>query len=519
MILFDNFKQFLQLVVSNSQTVGQNAVLSDADYAQSLSDHITALTPDQNLRLNTTNVELASGLLVSDPNSREIRFEPKGSGRIVQGFLEANISAVQKLWQRSDDSLGTATAVPYGTLADGRRYYAVDLLSGVYYLNEYGQISGAVPGFGDLVTGYGSPVSCLTFTVAGTEYIAILAAEHFLRIYQTSDFALVATFGTPGTTGTPDAALMDTPTDLAFDEATSTLYVSCSGLTGPSVPAGASGPGIVFSLDLTALPVIAFGSYIAQDGSSLHQGQVSLPAGLFFDSTDNALWVLTGDATNTSRPYEIGGLSVTGTVSDGYLKGYLEFQGSGFSLSSASRIHIDVDRRRLYVTNSPGIEVFDLVTLKHLYTFGYYGSDAVSSSTPEPPVVAPISGKATAVASDILTVDGVQVNMALFSDGTNNRIVRVGENLYEGENVVTFVAETLTVPLSLHGYLVKGTLSSAKVRIEYRTSATGVWQVLSQTDSVPASSFFQFRMKAVADLTDLLQNRSISEVIVIGEQE
>jgi len=143
----------------------------------------------------------------------------------------------------------------------------------------------------------------------------------------------------------------------------------------------------------------------------------------------------------------------------------------------------------------------------------------VSSATPEPPVVAPISGKVTAVASDILTVDGVQVNMALFSDGTNNRIVRVGENLYEGENVVTFVAEALTVPLSLHGYLVKGTLSSDKVRIEYRTSATGVWQVLSQTDSVPASDFFQFRLKVVAELQDILQNRSISEVIVIGEQE
>jgi len=519
MALFENFKKLLQLVLSNSQTVGQNAVLSDAAYSQELSDHIEALTSDQNLHLNTTNVELASGLLVSDANKREIRFEPKGSGKIVQGFLEANISDVRKIWQRSDDSLGTATTVPYGTLSDGRRYYVADAGSGVLYLNEYGQVTGAVPGFGDTVTGYGTPVSCLTFDILGVEYVAVLAAEHYLRVYLSSDFSLVATFGTPNTIGLPNASLLDTPTDMAFDEGTSTLYVSCSGAAGPSIPAGATGSGIVFSLDLSSLPAITFGSYLALDnGGALTQGQVVLPSGLFFDTSDNALWVLTGDSSNPSLPFEVGGLSVTGLLSDGYLKGYIEFRGTGFSTVAASKIHIDIDRRRLYLTNSPSVEVFDLVTMKHLYTFGRYGSDE-SALTTSAGAFYPTTGQVAAVGSDILAVDGITLNFALFYDATNNRIVRVGESLYEGSNVVSFLGETFTVPLSLHGYLVKGTLSSDRVQVEYRTSSTGTWQLLSQTDSVPSSTYFQFRLQVVADLSDVIQNRSIQEILVIGEQE
>lgn len=517
MVLFDTFKQFLQLTVSNTQTVNQNVVLSNSTYAQAVSDHISALTPDYNIRLNTTNVSLASGLLVSDENLREIRFEPKGSGKVVQGFLEANIQSVRKIWQRSDDSLGTATTVPYGTLTDGRRYYVTDSGAGVFYLNEYGQIIGAVPGF-DVVTagGYGTPVSALTFTVLDVEYIAIICEEHLLRIFDTETFTQVATFGTAGAPGLPDTDALDTPLDLAFDAVTSTLYVSCGGI---SVPPAATGPGFVASFDLSVLPAITFGEYVAlNNGQSLHQGQVVLPSGLFYDSTLGALWILSEDTANLTRPFEIGALSVTGLTGNRYLKGYIEFRGSSFAVTAANRIHVDVGRRRLYLTNSPGVEVFDLVTMKHLYTFGYYGIDE-NASNRNAPIFNPTTGLVQAVGSDVLLVDGVVINFALFNDSTNNRLVRIGENSYEGENVVIFDEMEFTVPVSLHGYLVKGTVSSSKIQMEFRTSSTGAWQILSQTDSISASAFFQFRLKVNADLRDIIQENSVREVIVIGELE
>lgn len=519
MVLFDTFKQFLQLTIANSQVVSQNVVLSNSAYAQSISDHITALTPDFNVHLNTTNVESASGLLVSDSNQREIRFEPKGSGKVVQGFLEANIQTVRKIWQRSDDSLGTITTIPYGTLPDGRRYYVTDSSAGVFYLNEYGQIIGAVPGFGSTASGgYGTPVSAITFKVSSVEYIAIICAEHLLRIFTTSNFAQVATFGTANTPGLPGANSLDTPLDLAFDPATSTLYVSCGGIT---VPPGATDPGFVASFNFAVTPSIAvtFGQYVAiNNGMSLHQGQVVLPSGLFYDSTLSALWILSADSSNLARPFEIGALSVTGLTGNKFLKGYIEFRGANFTVNAANRIHVDVARRRLYLTNSPGVEVFDLVTMKHLYTFGYYGVDE-NASNKNSPFFSPTTGLVQAVGSDILTVDGVQINFALFNDSTNNRLVRIGENSYEGENVVIFNEMTLTVPVSLHGYLVKGTVSSSKIQMEFRTSSTGPWQVLNQTDNVSASSYFQFRMKINADMRDIIQENSVREVIVIGELE
>lgn len=516
MILFENFKQFLQLAVSNTQTVKQNAVLADTAYASAVAAHISALTPDQNLKLDTTNVSSTSGLLVSDSNLREIRFEPLGSGKVVQGFLEANISNVTKMWQRSDDAAGTSTTVPYGTLSDGRRYYVTDSDAGVFYLNEYGQIMGAIPGFGNTTTGYGTPVSAISFSILAAEYVAIVSSEHILTIWNAATFTRVAIFGTAGAAGLPSALGLDSPQDLAFNPTNSTLYVACAGV---SMPPGASAPGFVASFDLSALPVVTFGQYVAiNKGQSLHQGQVRTPLSLFYDSSLGSLWILSSAPLDLNRPFEIGALSVTGLSSNNFLKGYVEFRGPSYTLTSSTRIHVDVSRRRLYVTSSPGIEVFDLVTLKHLYTFGYFGVDE-SSDHPESLGFSPSTGAIQAVCSDILTVNGVQVNCALFNDVTNNRLVRIGENSYEGDNVVYFTAMTLTVPVALHGYLVKGSISSTKVQVEYRTTPTGTWQLLSQTDSVPSSLFFQFRTKIKADLKDIISSTSIKEIIVIGVQE
>lgn len=515
-ILFDNFKQLLTLIATDSYTVNRNVVLQNAAFSADLSAHIAALTPDRNIALDTTQVESTTGLLVNDANAREIRFEPKGSDKIAQGFLEANVVDVRKLWQRSDDAAGTATGIPYSTFPDGRRYYATDAGRGVFYLNQYGQIIGAVPGFGNTVTGYGVPSSAITFSVGATEYVAICsAASHIVRIYNTVTFALVATFGTPGIPGLPSVSLLDSPQDLAFDASTSTLYVACSGGTPP----GATGVGFIASFNFSAPPVLTFGSYVAiNDGSDLHQGSVVDPRGIFYDSTLSALWVLSANTTNLSRPFEIGALSVTGLASNKYLVGYIEYRGRDFQIRDASKLHVDVARRRLYVTNSPSAEVFDVATMRHLYTFGSFGQDENSNNL-NAAVFNPMTGSLSSVCSDTLLVDGTLVSCLLFQDATNDRLVRIGENSYEGDNRATFVSMTFGVPLSLHGYLVKGNIASSKITIEYRTSSTGIWQVLSQTDSVPASVYFQFRVRINSDLSDVIGSRSIREILIIGKHE
>lgn len=542
MILFENFKSFLQLVVSNSQTVSQNAVLSDADYAQAVSDHITALTADQNIRLDSTMVLSETGLLTNDQLKREIRFEWVGAERL-QGWVrplyqnQSNLGgAYSKIWVRRDDATGTATGTPYSTLPDGRRYYVTDTNHGVFYLNEFGQVLGAVPGYvagTPTLPDYGEPSSAVTFTVGATEYIAIANAnEHFIAIYDTANFALVQSFGTPGAAGLPSAAGLDTPTDMAVDETNGILYVSCSG----GLPPTATSPGFVASFDISLLPApITFNNFVAintGDGT-LPQGEITNPRGLFYDNTLSSLWIFNDMTANANNPYpagypyvEAGALSVSATgTSNGFLTGHVDGRASAYWLRQQdTKIHLDDERRKLYIGNAGSVEVFDLGTLKHQLTFGYFSADTTifggqTIAPVLPPATFPSIFDATAVASDILSVNGAERNLVLFTDTQNNRFARVPEDAYLGDNIVTFSEMTFTVPLSLHGYLVKGTLPSSKVCIEYRTTSTGAWQQLAQTDTVPASTYFQFRVRVTAELVDILEEKSIKEIVIVGEQE
>lgn len=543
MILFENFKSFLQLVVSNAQTVSQNVVLQDTAYAQAVADHISALTPDQNIRLDSTMVPTggASGLLVNDELKRELRFEWKGAERL-QGWIrplfqnQGNVgSQFNKIWVRSDDVLGSATTVPYGTLADGRRYYVTDQDHGVFYLNEYGQVLGAVPGFAAspaVLPDYGLPSSAITFTVGVIEYIAITnSTDHLLTIYDTATFTLAASFGTSGTPGLPSAGLLDSPVDLAADETNSILYVACQGGLAP----GATSPGLVASFDISTLPAApVFASFVAINtgNGTLPQGEITVPRGLFYDITLSALWILNDLTTNAGSPYpagfpymEAGALSVDiAGASESFLDAHIDGRTENYWLRQQdTKLHLDNDRRKLYIGNVGGVESFDLATLKHQLHFGYYSEDTSllsgSVSPLVPPATFPSVSDSNSVAADIVTIDGAFRNLILFTDGTNNRFVRVPEDAYLGDNLVTFNEMTFTVPLSLHGYLVKGTLSSSKVCVEYRTVTSGVWQRLAQTDIVPASLFFQFRLRVTPDLSDIIDEKSVKEIVIVGTQE
>ena len=155
MLLFDNFKSLLTILLSDSKTLEQNVALQNEAYATSVTNHISALTPDMNIRLTSSEVENVgpTGLLINDELNRELKFDWKGAERL-QGWIRplfqryGNVSSgFSKIHLRKDDSAGTDTGTPHGTLSDGRRYYVTDTDHGVFYLNEHGQVMGAVPGY------------------------------------------------------------------------------------------------------------------------------------------------------------------------------------------------------------------------------------------------------------------------------------------------------------------------------------------------------------------------------------
>ncbi|RLB61644.1 MAG: hypothetical protein DRH08_13620 [Deltaproteobacteria bacterium] len=365
------------------------------------------------------------------------------------------------------------------------------------------------------------------------EYVAITnSVDSLLAIYDTSTFSLVASFGTSGTPGLPGADGLTSPVDLAIDETNSILYVACAAGVAP----GSSGIGFVASFDVSDIPTaITFVDYVAFDegNGTLPQGETTVPIGLFYDDTDSSLWILNDLTTSSGTPYpagfpylEAGALSVSDAgASNGFLTAHIDGRTEDYWLRQQdTKLHMDVDRRKLYIGNVGGVEAFDVATLKHQLHFGYYSGDSGlvggSSMSPlVPPAAFPSINAANAVASDVLSVDGSLRNLILFTDGVNNRFVRVPEDAYLGDNVVTFSELNFSVPLSLHGYLVKGNIPTSKVCVEYRTTSTGSWQQLAQTDSVPASSYFQFRVRVTPDLIDIIEEKSISEIVIVGEQE
>ena len=350
-----------------------------------------------------------------------------------------------------------------------------------------------------------------------------------INIYDTLAFSLVQSFGTPGTSGLPTASLLSTPVDLAFDNATSTLYVACTGGTPP----GASSTGYVASFDLSTMPLApVFTSYVAIHGANgtLPQGEVASPVSIFFDPTLQSLWVLNDLSATPSNPYpsgypyvEAGAISVAAGVSASFLTAHVDGRSEDYWLQhTGTKLFIDDDRRKLFIGNVGSVEMFDLQTLKHQYSYGYMATDASHEGpqTTHPHYLSSFTAavsRSSSVLSDTLSVDGYARNLLLFTDTENHRFVRLPEGAYRGSNVITFSGNSYQVPVSLHGYLVKGNIASDKVCIEFRTSATGVWQKLSQTDSVCASDYFQFRVSVTPSLSDLVEQKSIREVVIVGE--
>jgi hypothetical protein len=501
-IQFDHFKRTLQDAIADIDFVRKNTLMQDATFAQQVSERISSLTFDQNVK-EGWEIESTSpdSLLYSDPLNRRITFDPKGFSIALSRFREGVVETPGKIWGRTAPT-------------DDIYYILSDQDKGILMLGEQLEVIRLFPGFGPAVLAnreYDEVSSAITFTVGVTEYLAVaMVGHHVIYLYNYTTGAWVSEIGTVDTPGTPDVNLLDSPVDLAFNPTTNELWVACES----GMPPGATAAnGFLVSYDLTApaAPVlIGVSAYYETDGSLLHR-EVNNPQGLYFDTTLDALWVA------NAGPSEIGAIS----DSDGNLVKFFESRTLNYSLSAPGSIRIrdlGAGTRWLYVanTNYGSIEVFDIQTQRHLYTFGFRSTEDTATSQTE--FVFGSIGQATGVFPAVTTIDGVDTATIVVSDALNGRVQRINEDAFKTTNYVNFAPRTFLVPLHVIGWAVTGDVPTDLCSVYYKTSTTDDWHLLDDRTHVPYSSWFQFRLEVKLDRGRIVRPWHVKELTIIGEQ-
>lgn len=516
-MLFDQFKQYLRIAVSDRNFIAQNTLAQNNEMFELINNRIASLTPDVNIKLRSEEIVLTSGLVHNDILNRKIKLET-GSGKMVLGWLERNLDSTRKIWIRT--SAGSNTTPP-----DGRRYWISDSEAGVSYFSDSGELIGAVPGLNNIAgNGYSSPSSAVTFVVDTAEYVAIACpSDEVVRIFNTSDFSLVSEIGSVGVAGTPDAGFLSEPNDLAWDSDNNILFISCPTEIAPS----GTDNGYIASFDISDPTAPTFIDFVAvNNGSKLLHGGVDSPTSIFWDQTKQALWTVSGLGTEIS-PYEVGAISVNVGEPNGFLVGYLETTSlrrpgndgrSTYTLTAIGRIHLKSNSNLLYLANENSVEVFDTQRLTHVRTFGEYTRDESSTVTSRKFSIS--FDELKSVAADLVPVNGMDLDVFLAGDEANRRIIRISENVYSDDNIVLFEENNFIVPVKICGYLVRGELNTENVTVEYRTSPTSSsWRKLDMcSGAIDNSTYFQFRAKFRLNPLAVIEEQSVSSILVIGEQ-
>lgn len=508
---FSQFRDFLSLVVQDTDVVRKNQVLQDSTYMETLLARIEALTPDITLKSTYADAISQMGVVQVDDTSRTIKFVPLGFETKLSRYREAVATAPNYLWARAT------------TTVDRVRYLLTDWSdtvpgNGVLLLNEQLEVLRRFPHFG---TAPATPdfqyeeASCaVTFTVGDADYIAIACnSHHIVQIYAwAAPYGHVATIGTIDTPGAT-ATTLTSPTSLAFNAATSMLYIGCP--TGQ--PAGATASnGFVAAWDLTVpgTPVFNAIPWFYSGTGSLLDSQVHTPTSLYHDGT--YLWVVNGNDST------VGAFSTTGTLPP--CQRFLEAQGPGYQLRSPRQVWVQTisgGYGRVYVANSATgvVDEFDGVTFEHLHSYGIRASeDNLNSYTRLSPYTYGALGQPVGVAWDQTTIDDQVTNVLVVADQLNGRIHRFNLDAYQNDNFVNFEEVTLGVPVELTGWSLDGTVPIGLVKVYYRTASTQQFRELSQDATTPASRTFQFRVAFHLDPEQFVAAWWFRNLTITGKQ-
>jgi len=371
-------------------------------------------------------------------------------------------------------------------------------------------------GTGDTI---GGTAPAMTLTDAGASFTAADIGRSITLAGSTTPandgtFVITAVGSSTEITYTNASGVAESFTSGTWSLISSTLYIADD--TGVALVGGGSLPGFVCSFNFEAPATPVFGAYLAvNDGGKLLHGQVAKPPFIQFDSTKRALWAVSYDDTGASDVYELGALklSVDGLTATGALDGYILTKQYLYEIND---IFLNDTTRKLYVGGWNSVEVFDADTQAHETSYGYYSQEFSATPLQIPPVLRMNFSGIIAIASDTVTIDGVSVDILLTSD--SNRIIRTSENIFGLSNYATFTSESPVVPVALEGYVLKGTLPSQNVIVQYRTSTSGEWHTLVSGCNADASVYYEFRVKLFVGPYDAIQDYTIDKLIVVGRQ-
>jgi hypothetical protein len=486
---FSQFRDFLALAVNDVDFVRKNTALQDTTYLETVLARIEALTPDVMIRETYAEAISQMGVVKVDDASRSIKFVPYG--------FETKLSRYREATAGSPNSLFVYTGVSAGNV----RYLLSDWSStvegnGVLLLNDRLEVLRRFPHFGANTIGgeYETASAALVVTIGDAEYCIIACNDHHcVQIYEWAPpYNNIATIGTVDVTGA-DSTHLNSPTCLAFEPGTSTLFIGCP----VGQPAGATASnGFVARWDLTTPITPAFIDipwFYAGTGSLLDT-QVHTPTSLCYDGT--YVWVVNGnDAT-------VGAFS---TSTPPLCVRYLEAAGPGYQLRTPQQVWVqalDGGYSRVYVANSltGTVEEFDGVTFDHLTSYGIRANeDNIVGYTRLSPYLYGALGQPVGVVRDQVVIAGQTTNVMVVSDALNGRLHRFNLDAYETDNFVNFEEVQYGVPVVVSDWSLDGTVPIDLVHVWYRTDSTQQFRELLQGASTPASRTFQFRVSFELD--------------------
>ncbi len=501
--MFEQFKLTLRQALADTDFRRKNGVFQDDAYLQAYLDRVDSLTEDVAVTLGFGDIISSLGMLIQDTPNSAIKFDTRGFTTTLSAFREGVVDNPRKIWFRD--------------VADSTdRYLISDRVGGVLVLNQEVELLNRFPNFGTDLAGsdeYDDASACCTFSIGGTEYIAItMQSHHVCNIYEYATGAYVSRIGV---IDTPDAiaGYLNSPIGVACDETNNLLYI----LNREGQPAGATlNRGFVVSYDISAIaaPVHAQDLFYYASTGSLLDLEVDTAADIFFEN--GLIWVTNGNN-------EVGAVDLSGATSR--CVKYIEATGSGYALHSPAQVFVQTTTggfQYVYIANGAAglIEKFDRRTLQHLDTFGYRAlEDELNALNRMSTDVYGAIGYAQGVVADRVLLDGKETDVLICADSLNKRLHRFNLNAYQVDNFVNFDWLEFSVPVSITGWTVGGDIPTEMVTVHYRMAESEQFrEVGCSSGALPSTARIQFRLEVQLDKRKFVRDWFVRELVVHGKQ-
>lgn len=503
--MFDQFKQMLKQAVQDPDFRRKNAIFQDQAYLQNVVDRIESMTADIAISQKFEDVISVLGMMEQSAATNTIKFDTRGFDTALSAFREGLLNNPRKIWRR----------VVSGS---DERYLISDRNGGVLILNQDVEVLHRFPHFGPDIAGaneYEDPSACCTFTIGGTEYIAItMFGHHLCSIYEyASPSSYVSTIGQLDTPGVIAGYLTD-PVAVACDETNALLYI----VSREGQPAGATlsrGFVSIYDVSVPATPVFIENTLFYVNTGSLLDMETDTPEDLFFDA--GLLWITNGNN-------EVAAIDTSGSALR--CVKYIEATGAGYALNGPQQVFVHEALggfKKVYVSNGAAglVEEFEHRTLKHLATYGYRAlEDELNSLNRLSSAVYGAIGYAQGVVADrVFLNDTEETDVMICADTLNKRLHRFNLNAYTTDNFANFGLLTFDVPVSIQGWTISGDVPTDMVTVYYRFSEEEDFRELNcNASGLSPTSTVQFRISVTLDSHRFVREWFIRELVIHGTQ-